>query len=103
MRLTIACLFAASLAAQTAQQQTPPSDCAADGTVINSLTGQALPRANVTPNSTNGAGTSTNAEGKWTISNITCGSLAFSAEKGGYIPNSYGAPRSDVTQAARWT
>ena len=95
MRATITCLLAAAtLAAQNPaarpQPQVPPSDCAADGTVVNSLTGQPLPRASVTPNSTDGSGASTDAEGKWKISKLTCGSVVFTAEKGGYIQNSYG-------------
>jgi hypothetical protein len=96
MRATITCLLAAAtLAAQNPaarpQQPEPPSDCAADGTVVNSLTGQPLPHANVTPSSNDGSGTSTDATGKWTISNLTCGSVFFRAEKGGYIQNSYGS------------
>jgi hypothetical protein len=96
MRATITCLLAAAtLAAQNPaaqpQPQEPPSDCAADGTVVNSLTGQPLPRANVTPSSNDGSGASTDAEGKWKISNLTCGSVFFRAEKGGYIQNSYGS------------
>ncbi len=82
MRATITFLLAAAtLAAQNPaarqQSQEPPSDCAADGTVVNSLTGQPLLRANVTPSSNDGSGASTDAEGKWTISHLTCGSMFF--------------------------
>jgi hypothetical protein len=45
----------------------------------------------VTPSSNDGSGASTDAEGKWTISHLTCGSMFFRAEKGGYVPNSYGS------------
>jgi len=81
-------------------QQELPADCAASGTVVNGLNGQPLPRANVTPNSTNGSGTSTDAEGRWTISNITCGPVMFTGEKDGFIQNVYGrlvaaGPRSN--------
>ena len=101
MRAPIICVLAAvTLTAQ------PPSDCAADGTVVNSLTGQALPRANVVPSSTNGSGTSTDAEGKWTISNLTCGQVVFAAEKDGYLQNGYGRaasrPLSSGTGPIRW-
>lgn len=65
-----------------------PADCAADGAVVNSLTAQNVLRANVTPNSTSGTGSSTDADGKWTISNITCGPAIFTAEKDGYIQGS---------------
>jgi len=109
MRVAITCLLAATtLAAQNTavpgltgansqqqpQQQQPPSDCRADGTVVNGLTGQALPRANIITNSANGSGTSTDAEGKWTISNLSCGPTIFTADKEGYIQNRYGRSAS---------
>ena len=89
-KTTFICLLLAMGLSGAPQQAELPSDCAADGAVVNGLTGQPLPRANVTPNSTNGSGTSTDAEGKWTISNINCGPVVFSAEKDGYIQNVYG-------------
>jgi hypothetical protein len=98
MRTTITCLLAAAtLAAQNPaarpQQPALPSDCAADGTVVNSLTGQALPRANVTPSGTDGSsGTSTDTEGKWRISNLTCGPTIFRAQKDGYLGGSPAVP-----------
>ena len=93
MRVTIAWLLVASaLAAQTPKPQDPPSDCAADGSVVNGLTGQPLRRANVNTGYNSPSGTSTDAEGKWTISGITCGGIIFSAEKDGFIQNSYGRP-----------
>ncbi|HWE52736.1 MAG TPA: carboxypeptidase regulatory-like domain-containing protein [Bryobacteraceae bacterium] len=88
-------------AAPPAQQL--PADCGADGTVVNALTGQPLPRANVTPNTTNGSGTSTDAEGKWVISNITCGPVIFSAEKDGFIQNIYGRPAASLPTAGATT
>jgi hypothetical protein len=90
MRATLTCLLAAAtLAAQNPavrpQPPAPQSDCAADGIVVNRLTGQPLPRANVTPSNNDGSGPSTDPEGKWKISNLTCGSVFFSAQKGGYL------------------
>jgi hypothetical protein len=104
MRVTIICLLAtavlgaqnraASTGANPPQQQLP-TDCAADGTVLNALTGQPLPRASVTPSANDGGtGTSTDPEGKWTIANLICGSQIFRAEKDGYIQNSYGRSAS---------
>jgi len=63
--------------------------------VVSALTGQPLPRANVTPRGNDGGtGTSTDAEGKWTIANLTCGSQIFIAEKDGYIQNGDGRSAS---------
>ena len=78
-------LAAASCIAQAPPPVPPPSDCAADGIVVNSITGQPLRRANVVPGTANGTGTSTDAEGKWTISGITCGAVVFRAEKDGFV------------------
>ncbi len=89
-KTALICLVLAMGLSGAPQQQELPSDCAADGTVVNGLTGQPLLRANVTPNSTNGSGTSTDAEGKWTISNINCGPVVFTAEKDEYIQSVYG-------------
>ncbi len=111
MRVTIICLLATAIcllgtavlgaqnrAAPTAAnppQQQLPTDCAADGMVVNELTGQPLPRANVTPSANDGGtGTSTDAEGKWTIANLTCGPQIFKAEKDAYIQNIYGRSAS---------
>ncbi len=94
------CLVLAVGLAGAPQQRELPSDCAADGTVVNSRTGQPLPRANVTPNSTNGSGTSTDAEGKWVISNINCGPVVFTAEKDGYIQSVYGRPAASAAGGA---
>jgi hypothetical protein len=93
MRVMIACLLAAiTLTAQAPKPQDPPSDCAADGSVVNGLTGQPLRRANVSTGYSSPSGTSTDADGKWTISGIACGGIIFTAEKDGFIQNSYGRP-----------
>jgi len=91
-KLVLLGLFLALGLSAAEQQQELPADCAASGSVVNGLTGMFVPRANVTPNSTSGSGTSTDAEGRWTISNITCGPVVFTAEKDGYIQNVYGRP-----------
>src|SRR5882757_1777260 len=75
--------------AQQPQQQMP-TDCAADGSVVDAMTGRPLARATVTLNSSEGKGATTDATGQWSIANITCGNVTPSAEKSGYMRNSYG-------------
>lgn len=64
------------------------------------LAAQNPPVRKVTPDSTSGTGSSTDSDGKLTISNITCGPVIFTAEKDGYIQNSYGrAPSANPRQS----
>lgn len=63
-------------------QAPPPSDCAASGTVTNALTGEPIPRAMVTLGN---AGSATDAQGKWSISNSTCGNFYPQATREGFI------------------
>lgn len=76
-------LAAAGLApAQTATS----SDCAAGGSVVNSVTGEPIPRAKVNLGS---AGTTwsvaTDTSGRWSFSNVPCGQVVFSANRVGFL------------------
>jgi hypothetical protein len=73
-------------------QQPPPTsfDCSADGTVINSITGEPIARArvNVTPNGTAGYSTVTDSSGRWAISNMGCAPGQFQVTRPGFLQNS---------------
>ncbi len=64
------------------------SDCAASGSVVNAVTGEAIPRASVNLGSANGVGTSSDAQGQWSVKNVTCGTHVATATRAGFIqPN----------------
>jgi len=52
----------------------PATDCAVSGTVVNSMTGEPIPRAMVSLGGADAAGSATDATGNWSISNTTCSS-----------------------------
>ena len=76
-------LAAAGLApAQTATS----SDCAVDGSVVNSVTGEPVPRAKV--NLISGGGTystATDSSGRWSFSNVACGQVNFMTTRVGFL------------------
>lgn len=69
------------------------SDCAADGVVVNSITGEAIPRAHVMSVSSQASTTADNA-GHWHLTNITCGRLQLTVLRPGFLN---GAVRQPVT------
>jgi len=66
-------------------QPTPlPSNCAADGVVVNSVTGEPIPRAHVMALVSQTSGTADNL-GHWSLTNITCGRLQIAATRPGFL------------------
>jgi Carboxypeptidase regulatory-like domain/Polysaccharide lyase family 4, domain II len=61
-------------------------DCAADGSVVNSVSGEPVPRAKVTL--TLGGmnyAAATDTSGRWSFSNVACGQAAFTATRVGFL------------------
>jgi hypothetical protein len=75
-------------------QQPPPADrpshCAADGIVVNSVTGEPIPRARVLLLQARMAIVA-DSSGRWTAPDIPCGRVVFSASKTGFLQGG-GAP-----------
>ena len=69
----------------TAAPPPPPSDCAASGTVVNSLTGEPIPRAQVTLGGSDSSGSATDGTGNWRITNTVCGPRYPMATHPGFI------------------
>jgi hypothetical protein len=67
-----------------AQPPSLPSNCAADGVVVNSMTGEPIPRAHVMALVSQTAGTADNL-GHWSLTNITCGRLQITATRPGFL------------------
>ena len=96
----LAFLAALALHAQTSQdapagqlpgtQTATANDCAASGTVINSVTGEPIPRAMVTLGGPVRAGLATDAAGRWSISNTACGVRFPDATRPGFVRTSSG-------------
>jgi hypothetical protein len=85
-------LFAAAalLPGQRTTVQNPAAptvfDCAADGLVVNSLTGEPIPRAHVTVNPGPANSTAaTDSSGKWNLSNVACGAEPFTVTRPGFV------------------
>jgi hypothetical protein len=70
------------------QQPTPSSfDCAADGSVTNSVTGEPIARARVVVNAAGTAySTSTDSSGRWTLSNLGCAPGMLQVTRVGFLP-----------------
>ncbi len=85
MRLLWVFLFVAAVAfAQT--------DCAIDGTVVNSVTGLPIQRAHVSVVSAEDrAVADSDATGKWDVRHISCGTVKVAAERVGYFTGGKGA------------
>ncbi len=73
--------------------QPPPlaSNCAADGVVVNSMTGEAIPRAHVMSMASQTSATADNL-GHWTLTNIACGRLQANATRPGFLNGGVRAP-----------
>jgi len=65
-------------------QQPPSANCAADGVVVNSVTGEPIPRARVLLLQARLAVVS-DGSGKWSAANIPCGRVVFTASKTGFL------------------
>jgi hypothetical protein len=93
-------LAAAGLApAQTATA----FDCAVDGSVVNSVTGEPIPRAKV--NLISGGGTystATDSSGRWSFSNVGCGPTNFTATRVGFLgrPIRFANPPTNLTSGS---
>ncbi len=61
------------------------SVCSADGYVVNSLTGEPVPRASLQFTGAAPATTASDSVGRWKISGIPCGAMMVSASKTGYL------------------
>ena len=83
------------------QAPPPPSDCAASGTVVNSLTGEPIPHAQVTLGGSDSSGSATDGTGHWSIKNVVCGQRNPMAQHAGFIPQNQipsGPQRSTAIQ-----
>ena len=62
----------------------PKMDCAADGVVVNAMTGEPIARAHVSaqPGTSNAVA---DATGHWTLANVACGRVQIFANKTGFI------------------
>jgi hypothetical protein len=73
------------------QPPPPPTsfDCAADGAVVNSVTGEPIVRAHVTvtPNGAAGYSTITDSSGRWALSNIGCAAGVLQVTRPGFLSN----------------
>lgn len=73
------------------QQPPPPTifDCSADGTVVNSVTGEPIARAhvNVIPNGSAGYSTITDSSGSWSLSNMGCAAGVLQVTRPGFLQN----------------
>jgi hypothetical protein len=67
------------------QAPAQPLNCEADGSVVNSLTGEPIPRARVESMIQSRAGTTADAAGRWKISGLPCGRVNLSAAKTGFL------------------
>jgi hypothetical protein len=74
------------------QPQAPPpaTDCAASGTVVNGMTGEPIPKAMVSMGGADGAGSATDALGRWSMTNVTCGNRFVTATRPGFISGNNG-------------
>jgi hypothetical protein len=93
--LFVAVLARAQIARQAngavVSQPPPPTsfDCSADGTVVNSITGEPIARAhvNVIPNGAAGYSTVTDSSGKWALSNMGCAAGVLQVTRPGFLQN----------------
>lgn len=72
------------------------TDCAADGTVVNAVTGEPIVRAHVAYTSArNVYSASTDSSGRWALANVACGAGQLIVTRQGFLQN---APRSGSVQ-----
>lgn len=76
-------LFAAAAVAFSQAPQPTASDCTVDGIVVNSITGEPIPRARIVFNSDPAA---SDSQGKWRLSHVACGAALLIATRPGFVP-----------------
>lgn len=93
-RLCLALFASTGVFAQVA----PKPGCALNGSVLNAITGQPLPRTGVLLIDNNHRVTTvTNNSGKWEFSNIGCAGVRVNADRRGFVQGSWtGVPAHDV-------
>jgi hypothetical protein len=63
-------------------------DCAADGTVLNSITGEPIARARINVQAGDGAySTATDTSGRWTLTGMACVTAALQVTRPGFLQN----------------
>ncbi len=76
------------------QETVAAQDCAADGRVVNSVTGEPVVRAQIlvagvaTPRAT-----VSDSSGNWSLSGLRCGQVQFAASRAGFLQGTVGDPR----------
>ncbi len=60
------------------------ADCAIEGIVVNSISGEAIPRARVSINGVNGPNTTADNSGKWNFAGVPCGPARVVAQRPGF-------------------
>jgi hypothetical protein len=85
--------FGQQPAAMRQQINQPPQpasfDCAIDGSVVNSQTGEPIARAHITLNSAGSpASTSTDSSGRWSLSNVACAPAPVMVTRTGFLQQS---------------
>src|SRR5579863_8985790 len=78
------------ITSQPPQPQQPTSyDCAVDGSVVNSITGEPMPRTRVSLMSpaSGGASSTSSADssGKWSLSGVACGTAQVFVARPGFL------------------
>jgi hypothetical protein len=78
------------------RQQAPvKTDCAADGSVVNGLTGEPIPRARIMLMGGNGQlSVAADSSGRWSLSNVPCGQVQMMASRPGFLNMNPGQPRA---------
>ena len=69
------------------------SDCAADGLVVNAVTGEPVPRAHLSVLPSQQSSVADDA-GRWSISSIPCGRAQITASRPGFLMGGAGMPRT---------
>jgi len=87
-------LIPALLAVGVLSAQPPQPECAIDGTVVNSVTGELIARARVMAMGKNGqSSTTADNAGRWRFTNLACGQAQIVASRPGFLQGSLGQPR----------
>ncbi|MEP6715998.1 MAG: carboxypeptidase-like regulatory domain-containing protein [Terriglobia bacterium] len=77
------------------QMQPVSSDCALDGTVVNKITGEGIPRAQVIlMGQGQQVATASDSSGRWSFVNASCGQVQFSANRPGFLGGMSGMPQA---------
>jgi len=80
----IALFLAISLGLPAQPGPIPKSDCAADGSVVNAMTGEPVPRARVMSIASQASVAADNT-GHWSLTNIMCGRLQITVSRPGFL------------------